>query len=60
MFDRAADEGDSRVLVELQVLREAECSRRRDPCCFKDDVELAQAIKTLKTKLGSSPTSTQE
>jgi serine/threonine-protein kinase len=52
MFARAAEEGDSRVLVELRVLREAECPRRRDPCCFRDDAELAQAIKALKAKLG--------
>src|SRR5262249_336267 len=34
MFARAAAEGDARVLFELRVLREAECPRRRDPCCF--------------------------
>jgi eukaryotic-like serine/threonine-protein kinase len=52
LFSRAAAEGDERMLFELQVLHGARC-RRSDPCCFRDDKALADAIQQLKTRLGT-------
>ena len=55
LFPRMADQGDERALFELVVLREAECSRRRDPCCFKESRALGEAVRTLRTKLAPAP-----
>ncbi|WP_437791408.1 protein kinase domain-containing protein [Sorangium sp. So ce693] len=52
LFGRAAAEGDERMLFELQVLHGARC-RRSDPCCFRDDKAIADAIQQLKTRLGT-------
>ncbi|WP_437739769.1 serine/threonine-protein kinase [Sorangium sp. So ce1504] len=52
LFGRAAAEGDERMLFELQVLHGARC-RRNDPCCFRDDKAIADAIQQLKTRLGT-------
>ncbi|WP_437293256.1 protein kinase domain-containing protein [Sorangium sp. So ce426] len=52
LFGRAATEGDERMLFELQVLHGARC-RRNDPCCFRDDKAIADAIQQLKTRLGT-------
>ncbi|WP_437973145.1 serine/threonine-protein kinase [Sorangium sp. So ce295] len=52
LFGRAAAEGDERMLFELQVLHGARC-RRTDPCCFRDDKAIADAIQQLKTRLGT-------
>jgi serine/threonine-protein kinase len=55
LFGKVAEQGDDRALLELQMLRDAECSRRRDPCCFKENRALASAIHALKTRLGPAP-----
>ncbi|WP_437874783.1 protein kinase domain-containing protein [Sorangium sp. So ce513] len=52
LFGRAAAEGDERTLFELQVLHGARC-RRADPCCFRDDKAIAEAIQQLKERLGT-------
>ncbi|XXY13824.1 serine/threonine-protein kinase [Sorangium sp. So ce216] len=52
LFSRAAAEGDERTLFELQVLHGARC-RRADPCCFRDDKAIAEAIQQLKARLGT-------
>jgi serine/threonine-protein kinase len=52
MFDRVGEEGDARALAELTSLRDAECNRWRDPCCFKDSRALANAIRALRAKIG--------
>ncbi|WP_437618914.1 protein kinase domain-containing protein [Sorangium sp. So ce1151] len=52
LFSRAAAEGDERTLFELQVLHGARC-RRTDPCCFRDDKAIAEAIQQLKARLGT-------
>ncbi|WP_437630500.1 protein kinase domain-containing protein [Sorangium sp. So ce854] len=52
LFGRAAAEGDERTLFELQVLHGARC-RRTDPCCFRDDKAIAEAIQQLKERLGT-------
>ncbi|KYF77987.1 hypothetical protein BE11_31290 [Sorangium cellulosum] len=52
LFGRAAAEGDERTLFELQVLHGARC-RRTDPCCFRDDKAIAEAIQQLKARLGT-------
>ena len=54
-FARLADQGDDRALFELNSLHDAECRRRRDPCCFNENRALAQAIRTLKTRLAAAP-----
>ncbi|KYG01097.1 hypothetical protein BE20_53855 [Sorangium cellulosum] len=52
LFGRAAAEGDERTLFELQVLHGARC-RRNDPCCFREDKAIADAIQQLKARLGT-------
>ncbi|WP_437605619.1 serine/threonine-protein kinase [Sorangium sp. So ce834] len=52
LFGRAAAEGDERTLFELQVLHGARC-RRNDPCCFREDKAIADAIQQLKERLGT-------
>ncbi|MCC6556790.1 MAG: hypothetical protein IT372_27855, partial [Polyangiaceae bacterium] len=52
MFERAAEEGDERTLFDLQVAHDAKCKNRKDPCCFRDDEALAEAIRKLKARLG--------
>ena len=54
LFARASEEGDARALHELMILRDAECNRWRDPCCFKDNKALYTAIRALKAKLAAS------
>jgi eukaryotic-like serine/threonine-protein kinase len=50
MFARAASEGDARALHELSILRDRACNRWRDPCCFKDNGDLARAVAALRAK----------
>jgi hypothetical protein len=52
-FGKMADQGDDRALFELTQLRDAECRRRRDPCCFTENRALANAIKSLKGRLAA-------
>jgi serine/threonine-protein kinase len=52
LFQRAVNEGDGRTLAQLQIMKEAECERRSGACCFRDNKELADAIKALKARLG--------
>lgn len=52
LLERAVAEGDGRTLFEMQILKDARCSKKRDPCCFRDDEELAGAIQQLKARLG--------
>jgi serine/threonine protein kinase len=56
LFPRMVDQGDDRALLELQMLRDAECSRRRDPCCFKENRALGAAIHALHARLSPAPT----
>jgi serine/threonine-protein kinase len=51
LFSRAVREGDGRVLTELKALKYAPCSRKTDPCCFRDDAELAEAIDQLAARI---------
>jgi serine/threonine-protein kinase len=53
LFERAAAEGDERTLFELQVLHGARCRRKHDPCCFREDKAIAEAIERLKARLGT-------
>jgi serine/threonine-protein kinase len=52
-FGKLAEQGDDRALGELTSLRDAECRRRRDPCCFTENRALSTAIRTLKTRLST-------
>ncbi|MDI1480793.1 serine/threonine-protein kinase [Polyangium sp. y55x31] len=52
LFSRAADEGDGRALDELLIVKDAPCSAKRDPCCYREDAELKEAISKLRAKLG--------
>ncbi|NUP12282.1 MAG: serine/threonine protein kinase [Polyangiaceae bacterium] len=51
LLERAASEGDLRVLMQLQALRGAKCPSKKDPCCFREDGPTADAIEALKTRL---------
>ncbi len=53
-FAKVGDKGDDRALFELELLRDTECPRRSDPCCYKDNKALAAAIRTLKSRLAAS------
>jgi serine/threonine-protein kinase len=58
MLPRMSEQGDDRALFELEVLRDTECPRRADPCCFKDNKALGNAIRTMKSRLAGAPGST--
>jgi serine/threonine-protein kinase len=51
LFQRMVDQGDDRALLELTMLRDSECPRRKDPCCFTDNRALLSAIRTLSARL---------
>jgi serine/threonine-protein kinase len=51
LFAKMSEQGDDRALFELELLRDTECPHRTDPCCFKDNKALANAIRTLKSRL---------
>ncbi len=53
LFARAADEGDQRALDELLITKDAPCSARRDPCCYREDAELKETITKLRSRLGT-------
>jgi len=55
LFGKMVEQGDDRALLELQMLRDAECSRRRDPCCFKENRALGTAMHSLRARLGAAP-----
>jgi eukaryotic-like serine/threonine-protein kinase len=54
-FGKLAEQGDDRALFELTSLQNADCRRRRDPCCFTDNHALAIAIKSLRARLAAPP-----
>lgn len=51
LFERAAAEGDARVLTELKALKYAPCASKSDPCCFRNDAALGAAIEQLAQRL---------
>ncbi len=53
LFDRAGDEGDERVLAELQSLLTIPCtaSTQQQPCCFRTDKNLQDAVVRLQARL---------
>jgi serine/threonine-protein kinase len=53
-FGKMAEQGDDRALFELTSLRDAECRRRHDACCFNESKALNDAIKSLKARLASA------
>jgi serine/threonine-protein kinase len=52
LFGRAVDEGDERALDELLIAKDARCSGKRDPCCYREDAEIKLAITKLRAQLG--------
>jgi serine/threonine-protein kinase len=52
LLDRAAEEGDQRTLFELQIAQGVRCPRKLDPCCFREDQAMTEAIRKLKARLG--------
>ncbi|MDI1436026.1 serine/threonine-protein kinase [Polyangium sorediatum] len=52
LFARAVEEGDGLALDELLIVKDAPCSTKRDPCCYREDTELKDAISKLRAKLG--------
>jgi len=53
-FGKVGEQGDDRGLFELELLRDTECPRRNDPCCYRDDKALASAIRAVKSRLAAS------
>lgn len=51
MFARMVEQGDRRALDELVILRDSKCERDSDPCCFREDKDIATAIKQLRERL---------
>jgi serine/threonine-protein kinase len=51
LLQRAASEGDRRTLVQLEVAHSAHCANKKDPCCFREDPAMADAIAKLKARL---------
>ena len=51
LFERAAAEGDQRVLTEMRALRASACGKKAGPCCFKTDKALFDAIAALKQRV---------
>ena len=51
LLDRAAAEGDRRTLVQLEAAHGARCSNKKDPCCFREDPAMADAIHRLKGRV---------
>jgi serine/threonine-protein kinase len=51
LLDRAAVEGDRRTLVQLEAAHGARCANRKDPCCFREDPAMVDAIAKLKARL---------
>ncbi|HEY3594419.1 MAG TPA: hypothetical protein VGL13_11115, partial [Polyangiaceae bacterium] len=54
LFPRIGEQGDDRALFELELLRDTECPKKADACCYKDNKALASAIKTLKSRLATA------
>jgi serine/threonine-protein kinase len=53
LLDRAAAEGDRRVLALLAQAHGAQCSNKKDPCCFREDPAMAAAIAKLRGRVGN-------
>jgi serine/threonine-protein kinase len=51
LLERAATVGDRRTLVQLEVAHGAHCVSKRDPCCFREDPAMVDAISRLKARL---------
>jgi len=49
-FARAAEVGDSRALDELLIAQQARCSNRKDPCCYREDPEIKDAMAKLRAR----------
>ena len=48
LFERAAAEGDARVLAELHILGADRCRRAKDPCCFRGSEDLERAMEARR------------
>jgi serine/threonine-protein kinase len=53
LLDRAAAEGDRRTLVQMEVAHGARCANKKDPCCFREDAAMADAIAKLRARVGN-------
>jgi serine/threonine-protein kinase len=51
LLERAATVGDRRTLVQLEVAHGAHCANKKDPCCFREDPAMVDAIAKLKARL---------
>jgi eukaryotic-like serine/threonine-protein kinase len=51
LIDRAVADGDRRVLVQMEAAHGARCANRKDPCCFREDPAMAEAIAKLKARV---------
>jgi eukaryotic-like serine/threonine-protein kinase len=51
LFERAAQEGDARALVALEMLRSPQCQPRIGQCCFHRDPRIERAISALRARL---------
>lgn len=51
LLEKAVEQGDRRVLVQLEAARGTKCTARGESCCLYDDARVANAIATLHAKL---------
>src|SRR5262249_47668985 len=52
LFERAGQDGDQRVLLMMEIARGAPCSSKKDPCCFREDPAIRDAINKIKARIG--------
>lgn len=50
-FTQAAEEGDARALDELLIAQQGRCPSRKDPCCYREDPDMKDAISKLRSRL---------
>ncbi|APR86624.1 serine/threonine protein kinase [Minicystis rosea] len=51
LLGRAAADGDRRTLVQLEVAHGARCTNKKDPCCFREDPAMVDAIAKIKARV---------
>ena len=54
LLDRVVAEGDRRALVQLATAHSVHCTNKKDPCCFREDPKVGDAVAKLKARLGNN------
>lgn len=55
LLDRARDDGDLRVVAELDILRSEACNLRKGQCCFPRSPQIEKTIYLVRTRLRGAP-----